>query len=90
MDHEGSTVCHYSARVWYEGKKEFLAFSPHMRVVRQETAEETEALAKTEAHRQVDKFWEEHFPEGTPRPLVIEVVLGWMTFVPDDYEWRRR
>lgn len=85
----GSQVCRYTAQIQYEGKTALEAYCPEMNIPRAPTWHETEARALAEAERQVAAMWQRCFPDGTPLPRVTGVRLGHMTFVPDDYEWRR-
>lgn len=85
----GNTVCSYSAIVKYPDKENFSMYSPTMTVTRCKTEQETEEAARKEAVRKVDLFFKKHFPAKTPRPEVVAVKLGSVTFIPDDYEWRR-
>ena len=79
--------CGYTIEVGHKDKKPFLVGS--FSTVRLDTEQATEASAAKYAEEMIDKFWSAHFPDDAPRPTVVKVRLGHMTFVPDDYEWCR-
>ena len=83
----GHTNCTYIIIAKHEGKEPVSIGT--FTLPRAATAQETEAAAKRGAEADVHKFYGAHLPDGTPRPTVVDVRLGHMTFIPDDYEWRR-
>lgn len=82
-----SPVSTFVAEVGYAGKKPM--FVGTFRMDRAATEEEQIAAAEACVGDKVEAFWREHFPDNSPAPAVLSVRLGYMTFVPDDYEWRR-
>jgi hypothetical protein len=83
----GTTVCRYIVEAQYTGKQPFLVGT--FAVPRQRTDHDTETEARKEATRELAKFWTLHMQDGIAPPVVLSVRLGSLTFVPDDYEWRR-
>ena len=83
----GTQVCSYVVRACYPGKKPFLigTFS----IPRGPTFHETEVAAEKEMDAAVARFFRDCYPDGTKPPLSVKAHLGSVTFVPDDYEWRR-
>ena len=83
----GGYVCCFVVEAEYPGKKRF--FVGTFATPRLSTEQETEAAAMSQAQAELDRFAALHLPDGTPPPCAIRARLGHMTFVPDDYEWRR-
>jgi hypothetical protein len=83
----GVVVCNYVITCCYTDKPPITIGC--FTIERQKTEQETEAAALSTAASAIKRFFDKYFPSGTVEPNVIDVKLGSMTFVPDDYEWRR-
>ena len=83
----GTHVCSYVVEAAYDGKKPFLIGT--FTVPRAPTFQETEAAAMSEMVHKVRQFFVDHLPDEVQPPVSIKAQLGSISFIADDYEWRR-
>jgi hypothetical protein len=80
----GTFACSFCVEVAWPNKKPFMIFSHSFSVERKATYFDTEQAAKDATDLAIKSFVEQHFPDGTPLPIVVKTTLGSMMFIPEE------